>query len=74
MRPYNNLIRPNGGMKEVLPPGSKIKRNGIEYRFIRIIQEGLDRGKIEAVKEIDLSLPAAVEEFYPSEFGCEVVY
>lgn len=72
-RLYTALIRPNSGMKETLPPRSKIERRGIEYVFLRIIQDGLDRGKIVVAKENN-GLITLTEHLYPSEFGCEVVY
>lgn len=72
-RLYTALIRPNGGMKETLPPHSRIKRHNIEYVFLRVIQNGLDRGKIEVAFEKD-GILYMQQKFYPSEFGCEVIY
>jgi hypothetical protein len=72
-RPYTALIRPKGGMKETLPPGSKISRRGVEYIFVGIIQEGINRGKIGVARESN-GLIVHEGYKYPSEFGCEVVY
>lgn len=76
-RLYTALIRPKDGMKETLVMGSKVYRRSKLYYFYSIIQEGLNRGKIKVVDEENAHKPLPdyeFEIFYPSEFGCEVVY
>jgi hypothetical protein len=77
-RSYTALIRPSGGMKETLPPYSKIHRKGEDYIFLGIIQDGLDRGKIRVARLFDSNTSKVTAGIpfnaYPSEFGCEVVY